>query len=161
MIHYQQNDLLQYFADFKDLLQLYYRETDDPKDPSTWVGMTELGRDPDDIHAKCDEFKEAMVEEGDTPVEKRILTPQPQSSIVITEQSTGKVVALYGGRGEKKASRVINRATNTVRQVGSTFKVLASFLPALDSAGMTLATTIDDTQYYYPGSDKEVTCQCC
>ena len=155
VIHYQQSDLMRYFSNFHDVRQLYYRETD-TSDPSTWLGISELCRDYEDINAKCDEFKEAMVEEGDTPVEKRILTPQPQSSIVITEQSTGKVVAIYGGRGEKTASRVINRATNTVRQVGSTFKVLASFLPALDSAGMTLATVIDDTQYYYPGSDKEV-----
>lgn len=156
VIHYQQSDLMKYFADFHDVRQLYYRETD-TTNPATWVGISELCRDYEDINTKCDEFKAAMVEEGDTPVEKRILTPQPQSSIVITEQETGKVVALYGGRGEKTASRVINRATNTVRQVGSTFKVLASFLPALDSAGMTLASVIDDTQYFYPGSDKEVT----
>ena len=155
IIHYQQKDLMNYFASFHDIYQLYYRE-DDTTDPSTWIGISELCKDYDDINAKCDEFKEAMLEEGDTPVEKRILTPQPQSSIVLIEQSTGKVVALYGGRGEKTASRVINRATNTVRQVGSTFKVLASFLPALDSAGMTLATVIDDTQYFYPGTDKEV-----
>ena len=155
VIHYQQDDLMKYFSDFHDIRQLYFRKSD-TSDPATWIGISELCKDYEDINAKCDEFKAAMVEEGDTPVEKRILTPQPQSSIVITEQETGKVVAIYGGRGEKKASRVINRATNTVRQVGSTYKVLASFLPALDSAGMTLATVIDDTQYYYPGSDKEV-----
>lgn len=156
VIHYQMSDLFEYFKDFKDVTQMYYRKTD-TKDPKTWVGISELCTDYEDIISKCDEFKAAMVKEGDTPVEKRILTPQPQSSIVITEQSTGKIVALYGGRGEKTASRVMNRATNTVRQVGSTFKVLASFLPALDSAGMTLASVIDDTQYFYPGTDKEVT----
>ncbi len=155
VIHYQMKDLLEYFADFKDSSHLYYHDEGDDNS-SNWIGISELGIDYDDINEKCDEFKKVMVEEGDTPVEKRILTPQPQSSIVITEQSTGKVVALYGGRGVKTASRVINRATNTVRQVGSTFKVLASFLPALDTSGMTLATVIDDTQFYYPGTEKEV-----
>ena len=72
------------------------------------------------------------------------------------DHSTGQVIALVGGRGEKTGSRTLNRATTTTRAVGSTFKVLASFLPAIDSAGMTLTTPIDDAPYYYPNSQKEV-----
>ncbi|MBQ3027550.1 MAG: penicillin-binding protein, partial [Lachnospiraceae bacterium] len=88
--------------------------------------------------------------------ERRTFTPQPQSSFCIMDHSTGQVVALVGGRGEKQGSRTLNRATTTTRAVGSTFKVLASFLPTIDSAGMTLATPIDDSPYYYPNSQKEV-----
>ena len=33
---------------------------------------------------------------------------------------------------------------------------MASYLPALDSAGMTLASVQDDAKYYYPGTDVEV-----
>ena len=72
------------------------------------------------------------------------------------DQSTGQVLALVGGRGEKTGSRTLNRATTTTRAVGSTFKVLAAFLPALDTGGMTLTTPIDDSPYYYPYSQKEV-----
>ncbi len=48
----------------------------------------------------------------------------------------------------------MNRASGTYRQAGSTFKVLASFLPAIDSCGFTLASPFDDSFYYYPGQDK-------
>ncbi|MEE1516418.1 MAG: penicillin-binding transpeptidase domain-containing protein, partial [Lachnospiraceae bacterium] len=40
-------------------------------------------------------------------------------------------------------------ATDTTRQPGSCFKVLAAFAPAIDSYGYTIASTIDDSPYYY------------
>ncbi len=150
VIHYQRSHLLQYFEDFVDSEGLYYHEDGKKK------GITELTLSPDDIYAKIDEFRAAKVEEGDTYVESKYLTPQPQSSFSIIEQSTGKVVAIYGGRGPKAGSLTLNRASNTTRSVGSTFKVLASFLPALDAGGLTLASVQDDTQYFYPGTAKEV-----
>ncbi len=150
VVHYQRHHLLDYFSDYVDTDGLYYHEKGGNK------GISELLLDPDDIYAKIEEFVDSVVEEGDTYVESKSLTPQPQSSMSIIQQSTGKVVALYGGRGEKKGSLTLNRATNTTRQVGSTFKVLASFLPAIDAAGMTLATVYDDSRYYYPGTEKEV-----
>jgi len=94
---------------------------------------------------------------GDTILaENYTYTIQPQISFCMIEQSTGRIVALVGGRGEKTANRVLNRATDSLRQVGSTFKVLASYLPAFDSLGLTLATPMDDVPYFYPGSTKEV-----
>ena len=60
------------------------------------------------------------------------------------------------GRGTKAGSRTFNRATDSTRQPGSTFKVLAAYVPALDTAGMTLATVQDDAKYYYPGTKKLV-----
>ncbi len=72
---------------------------------------------------------------------------QPQASFVIMDQSTGYVSAISGGRGEKLTSLSLNRATSTLRQPGSTFKVLTAFAPALDAAGSTLATTYYDEAY--------------
>lgn len=83
------------------------------------------------------------------------LTIQPQISFVLMEQASGKVKAIVGGRGKKAASRTLNRATDTNRQPGSTFKIVSAYLPALDT-GMTLATVQDDAQYYYPGTNKLV-----
>ena len=57
---------------------------------------------------------------------------------------------MVGGRGEKTANRTLNRATDSVRQPGSTFKVLAAFAPALDTGQMTLASVEDDAPYTYP-----------
>ena len=44
----------------------------------------------------------------------------------------------------------MNRATNTLRQPGSTFKPLATFAAALNEGGMTLATSFKDEPYKYP-----------
>lgn len=77
------------------------------------------------------------------------MTPQPQAATVIEDQSTGYVVALVGGRGAKEGRRTLNRATNAKRSPGSTFKVVAAFAPALDSAGQTLATVYNDAPFNY------------
>lgn len=102
-------------------------------------------------------YRKALLKKGDTVAAETIqLVIQPQASFVLIEQNTGKVLALCGGRGAKTASRTLNRATSSVRQPGSTFKVLSTYLPALDTAGMTLATVQDDAEYYYPGTKKRV-----
>ena len=72
---------------------------------------------------------------------------EPQDSFVLMEQSTGQVKALSGGRGDKNASLTLNRASGTLRQPGSTFKVLSSFAPALDACGNTLGTVYYDAPY--------------
>lgn len=90
-----------------------------------------------------------LVETQDNYEESITLTPQPQSAAVICDQSTGYVRALIGGRGVKEGRRTWNRATDTVRLPGSTFKVLAAFAPALDSAGQTLATVYNDAPFSY------------
>ena len=104
----------------------------------------------EDAYEAIENYKQAVMAEGDEVEGERInLTPQPQVSVTIQEQSTGYVVAMVGGRGVKEASRTLNRATNCTRQPGSTFKVLSTYAPALDSAGLTLATVQNDAPYNY------------
>lgn len=110
---------------------------------------TLIYKNSDSAIAAVEQYKSTILTEGDTVDESIMLTPQPQASMVIMDQHTGYVKAIVGGRGEKEASLTLNRATNTVRQPGSTFKVLASFAPALDSAGKTLASTYVDEPYNY------------
>lgn len=81
--------------------------------------------------------------------ERLTLSPQPQASLILIEQESGFVRAVVGGRGEKTASLTLNRATNTTRQPGSTFKILTAYAPALDSAGQTLATIYENEPYEY------------
>lgn len=102
--------------------------------------------------AAIEEYKNAVMEEGDTIPEGGetiSYTLQPQAALTLIDQNTGEVKALVGGRGEKTASKTLNRATSTPRQPGSTFKVIAAYAPALDSSGMTLATVQDDAPYSY------------
>lgn len=98
---------------------------------------------------KIEAYKAAVLREGDQIVESITYTPQPQASCVIMDPYTGYVKAIVGGRGEKSASLTLNRATSTTRQPGSTFKILATYTAALDSAGMGLSTTFMDEPYNY------------
>lgn len=94
-------------------------------------------------------FKAAVMREGDTFEETVTMTPQPQISLTILDQATGYVKAIVGGRGAKSGRLTLNRATDTVRQPGSTFKVVSTYAPALDSAGLTLASVYNDAPFNY------------
>ncbi|MCR5657225.1 MAG: PBP1A family penicillin-binding protein [Butyrivibrio sp.] len=105
----------------------------------------------EDAQAAIDEYKASVMGPNDTVDGESInLAPQPQVSLTIEDHTTGYIVAMVGGRGTKKASRTLNRATDAVRQPGSTFKVLSTYAPALDSAGLTLATVLNDAPFNYP-----------
>lgn len=137
VIHYHTNDLAEFY-EYDSTYSQYYT-------------------DKEAAYRRIEEFKAATVTPTDKILGENIsLILQPQSSMVIMDQSNGQVVALVGGRGEKTGNRTLNRATNTKRQPGSTFKVLSTYLPALDSLGMTLTSVIDDAPYKYPGTDRFV-----
>ena len=108
----------------------------------------------EDAYADIEIYQAAVLEEGDDILAESIeLTPQPQISLTVADQHTGHVVAMIGGRGTKDKSRTLNRATATTRPPGSTFKLLASFGPAIDSGGFTLASIINDAPFcYYDGT---------
>ena len=104
----------------------------------------------EEAEAAIEAYKAEILGEGDEiEAESVIYTLQPQSAVVVMDQYTGEVKAIVGGRGEKSGSRTLNRATDTTRQPGSTFKILAAYAPALDTSGMTLATVQDDAPYTY------------
>jgi len=104
----------------------------------------------EDAYADIEFYKESIMQDGDEVFAENVtLTPQPQVSLTIQDQHTGHVVAMVGGRGKKIASRTLNRANNTTRQPGSTFKILSTYIPALDSAGLTLASVHMDEPYNY------------
>ena len=93
-------------------------------------------------------YKAAVTKDGDTVLGESVhYVLQPQASFVLIDQSSGYVKALSGGRGQKEVSRSLNRATNTLRQPGSTFKVITSFAPAIDTCGATLGSVYYDGPY--------------
>ncbi len=102
--------------------------------------------------AAIEAYKAAVMEEGDTVAEGGetvTYTLQPQTAVTIIDNSTGMVLAMSGGRGEKTGSKTLNRAYAVTRQPGSTFKILTAYSAALDSAGETLATVKDDAPMTY------------
>ena len=128
------------------------------KDENYSIMYTSASRAREDIKA----FRNAMLGPDDTYEENYELAPQPEISVTVADQDTGYVVAMLGGRGEKEASRTLNRATDTTRQPGSTFKIISTFAPALDSKEakdkngkpFTLASTQVDEKYRY-GANQE------
>ena len=125
-----------------EMFQSYYKQSIN--------GFNMLYSSQEEAEEAIENYKAAVMNEGDTVLgEKYNLTPQPQVSITVEEQSTGYVVAMVGGRGQKTASRTLNRATDSYRQPGSTFKVLSTYAPGIDSAGLTLATVFNDAPFAY------------
>ena len=134
----------------KEMMERYFQENENAK-------FELLFDSEEDAMSHVEAYKEAVVEEGDTVYESIDITVQPQISMVVMDQATGYVKGIVGGRGEKTASLSLNRATDTNRQPGSTFKIVSTYAPALDSAGMTLASTQYDAPYFYNnGTGKEV-----
>ena len=102
------------------------------------------------------EYRKSVVKDTDTITGEINYIIQPQVSFVLMDQHNGHVLALVGGRGKKTGARTLNRASGSLRQPGSTFKILSTYLPAFDTAGMTLASTEVDEKYYYPGTKVQV-----
>ena len=138
-----ENSLVTHYGN--ENLRTFVRENYDPS-------FNLMCQDPDIARKYADAFRESILDTeqpAEVLAERLTLSPQPQASLVIMDQATGFVRAIVGGRGEKTASLTLNRATETTRQPGSTFKILTAYAPAIDSCGQTLATLYDNEPYRY------------
>lgn len=69
----------------------------------------------DALYEAIDKYRSAMMtslgvtETSENYEETISITPQPQAAMVIEDQSTGYVVAMVGGRGNKEGRRTLNR----------------------------------------------------
>ena len=77
---------------------------------------------------------------------------QLQSAIVIVDNSTGDIVAMAGGVGEKDVHDGWNIATDATLQSGSAIKPLAVYAPAFESGAITTATVVKDLPIEYDGN---------
>ena len=127
----------------QEMMQAYFKEKNGGKTYEL------LYADEEAAQAAIDEYEATVIDPKDTVYRNIKMTVQPQVSMVVMDQYTGEVKGILGGRGEKTANLTLNRATDAVRQPGSTFKVVAAYAPALDAAGMSLATTQYDGPYIY------------
>ena len=99
--HYSEQNLLSYYKKKYETYDLNYKSESSAQDA-------------------IDEYREAMISAGGTVLGENVtFTVQPQTSVTIIDQSTGQVKALVGGRGEKTASKTLNRASGVTRQPGS------------------------------------------
>ena len=105
----------------------------------------------DNAYSDIEDFRNSVIANPDKQkyTESVSLAPQPEISLTIEDQSTGHVLAMVGGRGDKEANRTLNRATDTLRQPGSTFKIITTYAPALETGQFTLASSEYDEPYSY------------
>ncbi len=78
-----------------------------------------------------------------------LYSSEAQSSAVLIDQETGAVKALVGGRGEKTADLIFNRATDSERQIGSVMKIIGEYAAAIDDGKLTLGSVLEDSPYSY------------
>lgn len=129
--HFSEQSLLSYYRKQYSSYNLNYTSESDAQDA-------------------IDEYRDALLKDGGIILGENVtFTVQPQASVTIIDQSTGQVKALVGGRGEKTASKTLNRAFGVTRQPGSTFKILTAYAPALESGKYTLATAVLDEPITY------------
>ena len=79
------------------------------------------------------------------------LNEQSQAAMVVIDYKTGNVVGCVGGLGEKIDSRGLNRATQSVRQTGSSMKPIAVIAPGLEEKVITASTVYDDSATDFGG----------
>jgi penicillin-binding protein 1A len=134
----------------KEMMKIYFRDQGDDQ-------FDLLFDSEEDAQNHIDQYKAAIVGSGDKIIAERTsYAAQPQSSMVVIDQHTGYVKGLIGGRGRKTASLTLNRATDTYRQPGSTFKPLAVYGPAINNFDLTLADTYEDQAITYQENGRPV-----
>ena len=69
-----------------------------------------------------------------------------QAAMVVLDQKTGNVVGLSGGAGDKTGDLSLNRAIQTTRQPGSSFKPIAAYGPSFEQGKVYPGMGLDDVQ---------------
>lgn len=77
-------------------------------------------------------------------------TKNAQSAITIMDYK-GRVVAICGQAGEKEGNRVLNRASSSPRQPGSSIKPLTAYSPAIEEDEVTWSSYLLDYAVSYMG----------
>ena len=77
----------------------------------------------------------------------------PESAAVVIDPETGAILALAGGRGEKRSDRIYNLATDMLRSPGSAIKPISVYAPAIDRGLITWASVFDDVPLKFTETD--------
>ena len=106
-------------------------------------------------NSKIQETTETEFEKSKYSIASKNGGDSSQAAMVIIDNKTGYVLGCTGGLGKKTVSRSLNRATQSIRQTGSSIKPLSVLLPAIDKQIITPASIYDDTErdfanHYHP-----------
>lgn len=125
-----------------DLEKKYHISEDFATNYLNMAGVTIHSTQDSEIQKETE--KEMNMKKYQLPSQKSDDTSQ--AAMVIMDHKTGEVLGCVGGLGEKTQARPLNRATQSVRQTGSSIKPLAVLAPAIDKKIVTAASIYDDTE---------------
>lgn len=92
-----------------------------------------------------EEFKKSKyIISGKQKKDGQLINDHSQAGMAVVDYKTGNVLGVAGGLGEKTETRGLNRATQSVRQCGSSMKPISVIAPALQEKVITAATAYDD-----------------
>ncbi len=72
-----------------------------------------------------------------------------QSAMVVMDPYTGEIKGIVGGIGRKTGNLVLNRASQSLRQPGSTIKPIAVYAPAIEDKHIKASDIYDDKAISY------------
>ena len=102
----------------------------------------------EEVDAFVEEVKAELLDDTHKLVlDKLTVSKSLQAAMVILDHHNGEIKAMVGGRGEKPGDSVFNRATQALRQQGSTMKPLAAYAPAIDTGILMPGSIIMDEEY--------------
>ena len=81
-----------------------------------------------------------------------------QSAIVTMDHSNGEIVGIGGGRNYSSSggSRLLNRATDSYHQPGSTVKPIIPYALGFEYLGFSIDEQVIDMKYSYPGETRTI-----
>ncbi|MDL2324338.1 penicillin-binding protein [Ruminococcaceae bacterium OttesenSCG-928-A16] len=142
-------------ADLNEAHRLYYNgglriiATIDPKVQTAMEEVYEKGYGNQADGFIFPELTSPKVDSNGNPVEGDEVD-YTQSAMVITDYN-GALKGVVGGIGEKTANLTLNRAVDSVRQVGSTMKPIAAYPLGIDSGLITYSTILEDSFSQFRG----------
>ncbi len=149
-LHYsgtvQSGDVYDYYTDMliddvADALMETYGYTEaQAKNMVFYGGLTIYSCEDPELQAKAEAI---YADDANFPAIIESDKVQPQAAIYVMDY-TGKTVAVVGGRGEKTANRILNRATASIRQPGSAMKPISVYAPAVQLNLINFSSPIKD-----------------
>lgn len=148
-LNYASSQVFSYFEDalletiVEDLCAQYDMDSNEAWNMLYSGGLTIQSTQDSDLQSICEKkVQDSSLYDSDEEV-----------SVVMTDVSTGAVLAMVGGREEKTASLIYNRATDSERQPGSTIKIVGEYAAALDNNLVSLGTVYEDAAMTYSNGD--------
>ena len=110
-------------------------------------GLTIYSTVDNDVQSEIDDVFEnskLILDGRDKNPDGTLKNEHSQAAIAVVDYKTGQVKGISGGIGEKTETRGLNRATQSIRQCGSSMKPIATIAPGLEEKIINAATAYDD-----------------